>query len=70
MSLESDRETLIRNHRVLLKLQRELPSSQRQILEVLMYGAYANVAPEKLPIIKRGAMVRQGIRMRKIREGK
>ncbi|GIW59691.1 MAG: hypothetical protein KatS3mg087_0757 [Patescibacteria group bacterium] len=57
MSLKSDLETLIRNYRVLLRLQRDLPPPQRQILEVLMYGAYANVAPEKLPIIKRGAIV-------------
>ena len=70
MSLESDRDTLIRNHRELLKLQRRLPAPQRQILEVLMHGAYANVAPDKLPIIERGAKVRLGIRVRKIREGK
>jgi hypothetical protein len=70
MSLESDRDTLIRTHRKLLKLQQELPAPQRQILEVLMHGAYADVASDKLPIIQRGAMVRQGIRMRKIREGK
>lgn len=51
MSLESDRDTLILNHRKLLKLQRGLSTPQRQILEVLMHVAYANVAPDKLPII-------------------